>query len=530
MSNPDHPRTRAIEDQRRRSLALLAMCVATFMIQLDVTIVNVALPSIQRSLHTTPGGLEWVISAYALALAALIPVGGALGDRHGRKRIFLIGLTVFALGSTACALSGSDQWLIVFRVLQGVGGAAMLALTLSIITETFPTEARAGAIGTWAAIGATGFGAGPVVGGLLVSFFGWDSVFWVNLPFAALAVALTAVGVTESRNVAARRLDCPGVATSALGLVGITLGLIEASSHSWGSLPVTGPLAVGAVLLVCFALWERHSPHPMIPPTLLGARSFISASGVYLISYTAFSSMMFYVTLVYQDVNGWSPLRTGLSWLFMNAPFLVMAQLTGRINRRYLPSKVVAVGCVVAAIGVFALSRADTSTPFALTAVGYLLAGAGCGVLVPGVTHVAMLDVPAGVSGAASGVVNASRQIGTSVGLAVLGSIGTTATISHWHAALDRFPASARAAATVQAQNVAGAHIGAVTKALGTAYRDAAAQSFIHGYQLALGVGAACLLIAAATALFGFRRRSSEKPLMATTSAPALPTSRPPPA
>jgi MFS transporter, DHA2 family, methylenomycin A resistance protein len=501
---------RHLGDFQRRRLTLLAMCVSLFIIQVDVTIVNVALPSIQHSLHMTPGDLEWVISAYALALAALIPVGGALGDRYGRKRIFLIGVAVFALGSMACAMSRSAAAFIGFRALQGVGGAAMLALTLSIVTETFPPESRTGAIGTWAAIGGTGFGVGPVAGGILLSFFGWSSVFWVNIPFAVAAVALTLAVVAESRNPASRRLDGPGVATCALGLVGITLGLIEASSHPWGSWPVLLPVAVGAVFLVCFALWERHSSHPMIPPTLLGARSFVSASGVFLISYAAFSGLMFYVTLLYQDVNGWSALRTGLSWLFMNAPFLLLAQLTGRIDRRHPPSRVVAAGCVVAAIGIFALSRASMTTPFALTAVGYFLAGAGFGVLAPGVTQVSMRDVPAGVSGAASGVVNASRQVGTSVGLAVLGSLGVTAATSHWDATIRHFPASVRAAAAQQAQNVAGAHISAVTHALGSAYRNAAAQSFIHGYHLAVGLGAACVVAAAVTALLGLGRPRSE--------------------
>lgn len=512
--------TRLREDQsrwqfsetRRRRLTLIAMCVSLFIIQVDVTIVNVALPSIQHRLHTTPGDLEWVISSYALALAALIPVGGALGDRYGRKKIFLIGVTVFALGSIACALAPNDQTLIAFRALQGVGGAAMLALTLSIISETFPAESRAGAIGTWAAIGGTGFGVGPVVGGILLSFCGWSSVFWVNVPFAIVAIALTLAAVPESRNPASRRLDSAGVATSALGLVGVTFGLVEASSHPWGSAAVLVPLAIGAAFLACFAWWERRARHPMIPPSLLGARSFVSASGVFLISFAAFSSLLYYVTLLYQDVNGWSALRTGLSWLFMNAPFLFMAQLTGRIDRRHPPGRVVSAGGVVAAIGIFALSRVDTSTPFLLTAIGYVLAGAGFGVLVPGVTHVAMRDVPAGVSGAASGVVNASRQVGTSVGLAVFGSLGVTVATARWNTAIHGFPLNVRAAATAQTQNVAGAHISAVSQALGSTYRYAAAQAFVHGYQLAVGVGAACLIVAAASALTGFRHNLTTTP------------------
>jgi MFS transporter, DHA2 family, methylenomycin A resistance protein len=507
-----------LSESRRRSLTLLAMCVSLFIIQVDVTIVNVALPSIQRSLHTTPGELEWVISAYALALAALIPVGGALGDRYGRKRIFLIGVTIFALGSIACALSPTAGALTAFRAVQGVGGAAMLALTLSIITETFPAQSRAAAIGTWAAIGGTGFGVGPVVGGILLGLFSWSSVFWVNVPFAVIAVALTLAAVRESRNPASSRLDGPGVATSALGLVGITFGLIETSSHPWGSWPVLGPLAIGATLLVCFGLWERRSRHPMIPPALLGARSFVSASGVYFISYATFGSVLYYVTLLYQDVNGWSALRTGLSWLFMNIPFLLMAQFTGRIDRRHPRSRVVAAGCAVAAVGVLVLSRAGMSTPFLLTAIGYVLAGGGFGVMVPGVTDVAMRDVPVGGSGAASGVVNSARQVGTSVGLAVLGGLGATAAASRWNAAIRRLPGSAQAAAARQAQNVAGAHISAVTQALGAAYRAAAAQSFVHGYRLAVGIGAGLVVAAAVTALLGLAGRSP------TASDPEVPS------
>ena len=501
---------RALSESMRRRLTLTAMCVATFMIQVDVTIVNVALPSIQRALRMNAGDLEWVISAYALALAALIPVGGALGDRYGRKRVFLAGVAVFALGSAACAVSWNAGALIAFRVLQGIGGAAMLALTLSIITETFPAGTRAGAIGTWAAVGGTGFGVGPVVGGVLLAFFGWASIFWVNLPFAVAAIAVTMTSVRESRNPDdSRRLDGPGVAASALGLVAVTLGLTESASHPWGAWQVAAPLIIGGVCLVWFALWERRTPHAMIPPALLGARSFVSACAVYLVSYAAFSGVLFYVTLLYQDVDNWSPLRTGLSWLLMNVPFLLTAQLAGRLDRRHRPGRVVAAGCVAGAIGCVALSRAGSGTPFALTAAGYLLAGAGFGVLVPGVTHVAMRDVPAGASGAASGVVNAARQVGTSVGLAVLGRLGVAAAVSAWHATVSRLPAAAQAAAAKQAQNVAGAHVSAVTQAVGPAYRDAAAQAFIHGYQLAVGAAAIFLLAAAATALLGFRQPSS---------------------
>jgi MFS transporter, DHA2 family, methylenomycin A resistance protein len=181
-----------------------------------------------------------------------------------------------------------------------------------------------------------------VAGGILLTFFGWASVFWVNIPFAVIGVVGTVVAVRESRNPRSRRLDVAGVATSAAGLVGITLGLIESASYGWDSWPVVAPLAIGAAFLVGFALWERRSRHAMVPPELLRARSFVSASGIYLVSYASLGGVLFFVTLLYQDASGWSVLRTGLSWLFMNAPFLLMARFAGRLDRHFSTTAVVA--------------------------------------------------------------------------------------------------------------------------------------------------------------------------------------------
>lgn len=491
----------------RRRWTLLLMSVATFMIQLDVTVANVALPRIQDGLGMSTDGLEWVIGAYALSLAALIPVSGALGDRYGRKRVFLIGICIFTLGSVACATAPTPALLIAARAAQGVGGAAMLALTLSIITETFPAADRAAAIGTWAAVGGTGFGVGPAAGGVLLTFFGWASVFWMNVPFGVAGILGTALVVRESRNRHSPRLDVPGVLLSAVGLVGATFGLVEAASHSWRSAAVLGPLALGTGFLAAFALWQRRTPYAMVPARLLRARSFTVATAVCLISYMAFSAALFYVSLLSQDVLGWSVLRTGLSWLFMNAPFLLVAQLAGRLERRLTPTALVGSGCVLGAVGLAALAAAGPSSAFALTAAGYLLTGSGFGMLVPALTNLAMRDVPAGVSGAASAVINASRQIGTSIGLAVLGAIGVSATLADWRARTDHLSAATRAAARDHAQQVAAGRVAAVTRALGPAYRHPAALSFAHGYHLAVGCGAGCLAVAAAIAILGLRSR-----------------------
>jgi predicted MFS family arabinose efflux permease len=265
------------------------------------------------------------------------------------------------------------------------------------------------------------------------------------------------------------------------------------------------------VLLAVFAVWEHRAAAPMVPPALLRARSFAASCLVYVLSTAGLTGAMFYLTLLYQDVHGWSVLRTGLSWLFMNIPFLIIARQAGRMHDRLSSAAIVGAGCLIAGISLVVLSVLDASTPFVVAAAGYVLWGLGFGTSMPGISHVAIRDVPSAVSGAASGVLNASRQVGTSVGLAVLGAIGTGATVSDWTARVSGFPAAARAAASGQAQNVAGARVASVTAALGPRYRDAAVRSFVHGYHLAVGAGAACLLAAALIAFIGLRTRPGSR-------------------
>jgi DHA2 family methylenomycin A resistance protein-like MFS transporter len=505
-----------------KRLTLLAMCIGQGMILLDVTIVNIALPSIQRELHASGGELEWVISGYALSLAALIPLSGSLGDRFGRKRFFAAGMVVFALGSVACALSASALELIVARAVQGVGGAVMSALALSILTVTYSGKARADAIGIWATVAGLGFGLGPVVGGLLLGVFGWSSIFWVNVPFAVARIILTVTAVPESRNPDTRPVDVPGVLTSAGGLLALIFGLIESASSPWTSAPVAIPLAVGLALLASFAWWERRAPVPMLPTAVLKLRSFTTSCGVYLISYAALTGVYFYLTLLYQDVDGWTALRTGLSWLFMNIPFLVTAQFAGRLSRR-LPARAIVVGgCAVTAAGILTFSTLTPSSPFIVAVIGYVLFGTGTGMWIPGVANVAMRDVPPGLSGTASGVFNASRQVGASMGLAILGAIGAAAATSAWAGHAAHLAGPARLAAIGQARNVASARISSVTRALGTGQRAAAEQAFSHGYQVAILIAGLGLIAAGIIAAFGLRDNGSRKP-NAAAGKPASP-------
>src|SRR3954452_13997159 len=263
------------------------MCVAQGMILLDNTIVNVALPSIQRELDAEPGNLIWVVNAYVLALASLIMVGGTLGDRYGRKRVFLVGLAIFTVMSAACALSPDDPVLIAARAAQGVGAALVAPLSLSILADAYPPERRTAAIGIWAAAAGLGFGAGPVVGGILVELFSWSAVFWVNVPVGIIGLVLVITGVRESRNPHARRLDLPGAVLIAAGLCVLTFAIVESEHIGWTSPTMIALLAAASVLLISFLVVKSRVNEPMVPLGLFRDSRFTASCGVYAIMYLA---------------------------------------------------------------------------------------------------------------------------------------------------------------------------------------------------------------------------------------------------
>jgi len=480
----------------RRRLALLALCLAGFVIQLDVTIVNVALPTIQHQLQAAPSALEWIISGYALGLAALIPLMGALGDRLGHRPVLVGGLIVFGLCSMAAALASNPHVLVGARVGQGVGGAAMLALTLAVLTEIYPPEQRSHAIGWWAAIGGIGFGAGPIIGGLLLSALGWATIFWVNLPIIAVTIVLVLLTVPRAPAMPAPRpLDAPGVLLASLGLASVTFGLITGTDSPWHPARTLIPLLIGALLLVAFVGWQRRAVTPLVPAAVRGSSVFVGACVIYFASYVAFSGTLYFVTLMFQNLLGWSALDTGLSWLLMNAPFLIAAQMAGKFSRRFTPRVIVTAGCTAAAIGIAALSTLTPTSPFAVAGIGYLIAGAGFGLLVPGITHVAMRDVPVAVAGAASAVLNSARQLGTAAGLALIGAIGAAITHHTWNA-----PRSGRTAS--DAGSIATGNLSSVPARMHTA----AAHAFEAGYHAALVACVASLLIAVWLSLRAFKQ------------------------
>lgn len=482
-------------DPARRRLTLVAMCIGQGMILLDNTIVNVALPAIQRGLGVTPGNLEWTVNAYALALASLIILGGTLGDRYGRRRLYLIGLVVFTLGSLACGLSQSDVALILCRGLQGIGAALMAPLTLSILVDAFPPEERTTAIGVWASVAGLGFGAGPIVGGLLIARFGWQSVFWVNVPLGVIGAVLALRFVRESRDPNARSLDPAGNALVAAGLFLLTFALIETNVHPWLSPYTLGLLAASAIALALFVAHEARTPQPMVPLGLFDNRVFRTANVLYVLAYAALAPMFFFVTLFFQNVRGWSAVETGLSWIPLNAFFLLIAPFAGRLAARHGSRHVNTAGFLLAAVGMFGLSPLDPASGFAAVWPWFLVSGLGYGMLVPAISSAAMSAVPADRSGAGSGILNSSRQVGAAVGLAVLGSLSVSAVSRSWTASTAAWPDAARAQASGMIQQVAGGEGTLVARALGPAALEPAFVAFVAGYRVALALAGVLLLI-----------------------------------
>ncbi len=489
-----------------RLWTLVTVCLGQFMILLDTTIVSVALPSVQRSLRVGPASLEWVINAYVLALAALILAGGTLGDRYGRKRLFLIGFALFTGFSAACALSGTASELIGFRALQGVGAALLAPLALSILVDAFPPERRAWAIGVWAGVSGLGFGAGPIVGGLLLKWFSWSAVFWVNVPVGLLAIAVGSWALRESKNPRARRLDAVGAVLVSSALFCLTFALIETETHPWMSAFTLSILGAALALAVAFVVWESRYSEPMLPPLLFRQRTFSVANVTAALLYGGFLPTLFFVTLYLQNVKGLSPLQAGLCWILANAPFLTASFFAGRIDARFGPRNVVAVGALVAGAGSLGFATLDSESSLLAAVPWFVLDGIGFGLAVPALSAVAMGAVDPRQAGVASGVFNSSRQVGGAVGLAALGSISATVVAGRWSAALLDLPESSRAGGLALTHQVAGGQGALVGQRLGQAAVRSANDAFMAGLRAAMLTAGALMLVGSLLTLIAGRR------------------------
>jgi EmrB/QacA subfamily drug resistance transporter len=413
-----------ITDDNRKWWTLGAMCLALFMVMLDNTVVNVALPSIQRDLGASISGLEWIVNGYTLSFAVLLAVGGRMGDIFGRRRMFVFGVIVFTLASTTAGLAPTNFALVASRVAQGVGAAFMMPGTLSIITDAFPPSERGKAIGTWAGVSALALAVGPVLGGFLTEYVSWRAIFYINLPVGILAVLAALFVVRESRDTTVgRRVDVLGVGILTVGLTAIVLALIEGNNWGWDSLAVLGLIAFSLVSLVWFVLTELRVKAPIVEFGLFKSRNFIGSVTVAFIISFAMMGVFFFLALYMQNILGYSALEAGVRFLPTTLVIMVLAPLAGRLSDRIGPRWPIVAGMALIALSLYLFSRTEVGTTFADLMPSFILLGAGIGLTMSPMSTAAMNSVVTAKAGVASGILSMFRMIGGTFGVALLGAL-----------------------------------------------------------------------------------------------------------
>lgn len=485
MATPTVPeRTHSNTEGKHLGLALLVICGAQLMIVLDATVVNVAIPTIHRDLHFSVSNLEWLITAYSLTFGGLLLFGGRTGDLYGKRRMFMVGITVFAVSSLLGGLAQSDVWLIITRGLQGVGGAIAAPTALSLIATNFPEGApRNRAMGVYAAMSGGGGAVGLLLGGILTSYVSWRWIFFINVPIAAIVLFLSPRALNESQTTAGH-LDVPGAVTATGGMLALVYGLSNASSHSWGT-PSTVISLVGAVvLLALFGFVETRHDEPLMPLSIFANRNRSGTYAMMLCIAIALFSMFYFLTQFLQNVLGWSPIKTGVGFLPMTAGIIVAAgvasKLIGKIGIR-IPLLVGPAGAVLGLVWVSGISPTsnylDILGPLLLIALGMGLA------FVP-LTLTAVSGVRSDEAGLASALLNTMQQVGGAVGLAVLATVAIDATNS-------------------KAKSLANAANGHVSHAAG-------AIATTHGYTTAFMVAAGIAFVGLLLSVFVIRAPRSE--------------------
>ncbi|MGZ3582777.1 MAG: MFS transporter, partial [Ktedonobacterales bacterium] len=423
----------------RRWWALAATSFGLFMALLDVTIVNVALPTIGDDLNASFADLQWVINAYALSLAVFLVTAGRLGDIFGRKRLFMLGLGLFSLGSLICGLSGSFsigafshiQVLIAARAFQGIGGAIMLPLALAIIAATFTGRKRGTAIGIYGGVSGLAVAVGPVIGGILVSSFGWQSIFFVNVPIGVIGIAMVAWAVTESFDrTAPRSVDFFGLITLSVSVFCLVLALIQGGDpdKGWTSPYILTLFAIAAVALAVFIIGELRLKNPMVDPRLFANASFTGAAIVAFALSGGLYALFFFLTLYFQNYLGYSALDTGLRFLPLSGLTLIVAPLAGALTPRVGPKLIMSVGMACGVVSVLlmtSISPSDTQSDWVRLLPAFVLGGIASGMVSPVISNVAVSTVDYNRAGMASGISGVCRQIGTAFGIAFLGAVLT---------------------------------------------------------------------------------------------------------
>ncbi|MCU1683548.1 MAG: EmrB/QacA subfamily drug resistance transporter [Amycolatopsis sp.] len=406
---------------------LAICCLSLFIVGLDSTIVNLALPSIQADLHASVQSLQWVIDAYTLVLASLLMLAGSMGDRFGRRRTFQTGLALFSAGSLLCSVAPNATTLIVFRMVQAVGGSMLNPVAMSIITNTFTeSKERARAIGVWGGVVGLSMALGPVVGGALVGSAGWRSIFWINVPVGVAAAVLAAIFVPESKAARARRVDPVGQLLVIVLLVGVTYGIIEGGRAGWGSPAIVACFAASIVALISLVAYERRRVEPLLDMRFFSSVPFSGATVIAISGFAALAGFLFLNTLYLQEARGFTALHAGLLTLPMAGMTALFAPISGRIvasRGPRLPLLVAGVG--ITASGLMLTQLTATTSIWWLFAC-YVVFGIGFGALNSPITNTAVSGMPRSQAGVAAAVASTSRQIGSSLGVAVLGAVVTS--------------------------------------------------------------------------------------------------------
>lgn len=509
-----NPAAQSGQRVRNRSLILAVLCVTLLLVSLDNTILNVALPVILRTLHATSSSLQWIVDSYAIVFAGLLLVVGSLGDRIGRKWVFMAGLAVFATGSALSAFSGSADRLIAARAFMGVGGAAIMPSTLSILTNVFTrAEDRARAIGIWSGTTGLGVAIGPVAGGWLLAHFWWGSVFLINVPIALVGLLATVWLIPNSKNPDSKRSDPIGGALSIVGMGLLLWGIIEAPDRSWTSPLVLGAVAAAAVVLAGFIAWERHSTHPMLELRFFASRRFSTAMAATALVIFALMGGLFLLTQYLQFSLGYTAFQTGLRIAPIAAVLLVVAPLSALVVRFVGTKPVVFIGMALIALGLGLLSYVTVHGTYMNVFPAFLLIGIGTGLTLAPCTESVMGSLPIEQAGVGSATNGAALQTGGALGVGVLGSLLNTRYQNRLAPVLTHYPipkpilhmiTGSLGGALAVGQNIRGV--------LGTELVNFARQAFVSGMDLAVTVGSVVVGVAALGVLLVLPNRAGQPP------------------
>jgi EmrB/QacA subfamily drug resistance transporter len=509
----------------RKWWTLIAVSVATFMLLLDITVVNVALPQIRDDLGGSFSDLQWVVDAYALTLAALVLTAGSLADRLGRRRLFVWGLGIFSTASLLCGLAPDPTFLNIARALQGIGGAVMFAVSLALLAQEFPAgRERANAMGIYGATIGVAVAIGPLVGGALTDGLGWQSIFYLNVPIGLAAIAVTFARLRESRDPNATRVDWPGVATFSAALFMLVLALVRGNDEGWGSTQIVALLAGSAVLLAAFVAIERRVREPMLPLGLFRRPAFTGVQlGAFAISASAFA-LFLYIGLYLQNYLGYTPLQAGLRYLPITLAAFLLSPVAAALLTRVPARALMSVGLAVSGAGLLLMSGINAGSEWTTLLGGFLVLGAGVGLLNPVIGDVALSVVPKERSGMAAGINDTFRQVGVAVGVAVWGAVF----VAQGAAKVSDLTAGT---ATAQGDNprhlVEGASSGSLQQAVAAvpqqaqpAVEHAAREGFLAGFNDVLTLGGLLCLAGAVLALWLVREREIEREPLEAKGAP----------